>query len=429
MPSSQHHSVIVIGAGPGGLGIGVLLEGWRPHLVGELPPRIAAYGVGEHLLEHGDDLLGVDMHAMVGAGIKPFDLFRILHHPTNEYRGRDDRVIEFHQVEPVDRLMISESLPGGLWNEVARNQLTLSPGHWMELGPLRLDVFLEETGRDIDPNALIEKKDLVPYYHWFADKTGISERGLFGHRATGVNRSSDGRFTVTVSEHATGAKTEYTSDHLVFGAGPKARPRSLDVPGADFPYVSDHYDHWDDHPGERVLVVGGGRSADWAATELYDAGRTVTYVMRGDEATHRRLIDDSQHLPYYQRIREIIEADKGRFVRHYNSRVLQFNDDQTIELGNGEIVEVDHAIIEIGGEPAYDLLSNLGPLTLVEGRDNYRLQLMQMVVNPATFESVDVPNLYPVGYLAEGMGISILGMHGNVYPMAAGILRKLGRLD
>ena len=429
MPSSQHHSVIVIGAGPGGLGIGALLEGWRPHLVGEVPPRIASYGVGEHLLEHGDDLLGVDMHAMVGAGVKPFDLFRILHHPTNEYRGREDRVIEFHQVAPVDWLMISDSLPGGLWNDVARNQMTLSPGHWMELAPFRLDEFLEETGRDIDPNALIEKKDLVPYYHWFADKTGITERGLFGRSVTGVSRSSDGHFNITVSENAARVITEYTSDFVVFGAGPRARPRSLDVPGAYLPYVSEHYDHWDDHPGERVLVVGGGRSADWAATELYDAGRTVTYIMRGDEATHIRLISDSQHLPYYQRIREIIKTDKGRFVRHYNSRVMQFNADQSIELGSGEIVEADHAIIEIGGEPAYDLLSDLGPLTLVEGRDNYRLQLMQMVVNPATFESVDIPNLYPVGYLAEGMGISILGMHGNVYPMAADILRKIGRLS
>ena len=428
MPSSQHHSVIVIGAGPGGLGIAALLEGWRPHLVGELPPRFASDGISEHLLENGGDLLGVDMHAIIGAGIKPFDLFRILHHPTNEYRGRDDRAIEFHRVEAVDWLMISESLPGGLWNDVARNQVTLSPGHWMELAPFKLDVFLEETGRDVNPNALIEKKVLVPYYHWFAEKTGISERGLFGHLVTRVSRSGDGHFTIIVSEEATGEKTEYTSDYLVFGVGPRARLRSLDVPGANLPYVSHHYDHWDDHPGERVLIVGGGRSADWAATELYDAGHTVTYVMRGDEAMHRRLISDSQHLPYYQRIREIIESATCRFVRHYGEHMSRFNDDQTIELGNGEIVEVDHAIIEIGGEPAYDLLSDLGPLTLVEGRDNYRLQLMQMVVSPATFESVDVPNLYPAGYLAEGMGISVLGMHGNVYPMAADILRKLGRL-
>ena len=68
MPSPQHHSVIVIGAGPGGLGIGALLEGWRPHLVGELPPRFAVYGVGQHVRDHGDDLLTVDMQAMVGAG-------------------------------------------------------------------------------------------------------------------------------------------------------------------------------------------------------------------------------------------------------------------------------------------------------------------------------------------------------------------------
>jgi len=428
VPSPQHHSVIVIGAGPGGLGIGALLEGWRPHLMGEVPPRFAAYGVGKHLRDHGEELLTVDMEQMVGAGIKPFDLFRILHHPTNEYYGSGNAVLGFHKVDPIDWLMISDSLPGGLWNDVPRKQLTLSPGHWMELAPFRLDAFFKETGLDIDPNALIEKKHLVPYYHWFAEKAGLSPRGLFGYTVTRVGRSEAGGFSVSVSENATENTLEYTSDFIVFGVGPRTHIRSLDVPGANLPYVSHHYDHWDDHPGDRVLIIGGGRSADWAATELYDAGRTVTYVMRGDEATHLRLIEDSQYLPYYQRIREIIESDTGRFVRHYGEQVAQFKDDQAIELGSGEIVDVDHAIVEIGGEPAYDLLSDLGPLTMVEGRDKYRLQLMQIVVNPATFESVDVPNLYPAGYLPEGMGISVLGMHGNVYPMAADILRKLGRL-
>jgi hypothetical protein len=420
--------VIVIGAGPGGLGIGALLEGWRPHLVGELPPRFAVYGVGQHVRDHGDDLLTVDMQAMVGAGINPFDLFRILHHPSNEYRGERDRVIDFHKVEPVDWLMISDSLPGGLWHDVPRNQLTLSPGHWMELAPFRLDEFLDETGRDIDPNALIEKKDLVPYYQWFADKAGLVERALFGSTVARISRHEGSGFSLEVSENATGATSECTSDYLVFGVGPRARLRSFDVPGADLPYVSHHYDHWDDQPGERVLIVGGGRSADWAATELYDAGRTVTYVARSEEALHARLIADSQHLPYYERIREIIKADTGRFVRHYGKQVVRFNANHSVDLSSGVSIDVDHAIIEIGGDPAYDLLSDLGPLSLVEGRDEYRLQLMQMAVNPATFESVDIPDLYPAGYLSGGLGISVQGMHGNVYPMAADILRKLGRL-
>ncbi|NQW16032.1 MAG: NAD(P)-binding domain-containing protein [Chloroflexi bacterium] len=429
MSSSKHFSVIVIGAGPGGLGVGALMQGWRPHLVGDVPPRFAAYGIGEHLREHGEDLLRVDMQSMVEAGIKPFDLFRILHHPTNEYRGKRDRVIDFHPVQPVDWLMISESPPGGLWNDVPRNQVTLSPGHWMEMAPFRLDDFIEETGRDLDPNALIEKEDLVPYFHWFAEKTGISERGMFGHSVSSVRRTDDGRFSVEVSKNGIEPTSEYSCDFLVFAAGPRVRMRSLGVPGDDLPYVSHHYDHWDDHPEERVLVVGGGRSADWAVTELFDAGRAVTYVMRGDEATHLRLINDSQHLPYYQRINEIIKTKTDRFIRHYGDEVVRFNDDKTIELFDGGSVQVDHVIVEIGGAPAYDLLSSLGPLTMVEGRDNYRLQLMQMAVDPATFESVDVPNLYPAGYLPAGMGISVLGMHGNVYPMAADILRKLGRLD
>ena len=199
----------------------------------------------------------------------------------------------------------------------------------------------------------------------------------------------------------------------------------LDVPGERLDYVSHHYDHWDDYPGERVMVVGGGRSADWAVTELHDAGRHVAYVMRGRESTQLRLVHDSQHLPYYRRMREIIESGSRRLDRQYERHVKAFEPAGRVVLDTDQVVDVDHVIIEIGGEPSYGLLGDFGSLSLTEGRDRYRLQLMQMVVDPATYESVDIPGLYPAGYLAAGTGISVLGMHGTAYPIAADILRKL----
>lgn len=427
MPGPQHHSVIVIGGGPGGLGVSALLNGWRPRLVGSVPDRLLGRTIPGLLSEASDDLLSLDMDAVVRAGITPFDLFRILHHPTADYRGREARVLGFEKRPEFDWLMLSNEPVGGLWNYVPRNQLTLSPAHWMELAPYPMDDFFRDTGRDLDLNDLIEKKDLVPYYRQFAVKTGLNGRMRLDRQVVSIAPGDDSRrFVIGTESTADGGRAEYSADFLVFAVGPRAVLRRLDVPGEELGYVSHHYDHWDDYQGERVMVVGGGRSADWAATELHDAGRHVTYVMRGQESTQLRLILDSQHLPYYVRIREIIGSGSPRFHRRYGTHVKAFEPGgRVVLLDSDDVVGVDHVIVEIGGEPSYDLLRDFGRLSLTEGRDRYRLQLMQMVVDPRTNESVDIPGLYPAGYLAAGTGISILGMHGTAYPIAADILSKL----
>ncbi len=430
MPEPQHHSVIVIGGGPGGLGVSALLQGWRPRLAGRVPDRLRTKAINDLLSEASDDLLSLNMDAVVRAGMTPFDLFRILHHPTGDYRGREARVLDFEVRPAVNWLMLSNEPAGGLWNYVPRNQLTLSPAHWMELAPYPMDDFFRDSGRTLDPNDLLEKKDLVPYYHQFVVKTGLSGRTRLDQHVVSIapgdeSKDDSRRFLIGTESTTDGGRTEYSADYLVFAVGPRADLRKLEVPGEQLDYVSHHYDHWDDYPGKRVLVVGGGRSADWAATELHDAGRHVTYVMRGQESTQLRLIHDSQHLPYYVRIREIIESGSPRLDRQYESHVKAFEPGGRVVLDSGEVVDVDHVIVEIGGEPSYGLLRDFGRLSLTEGRDRYRLQLMQMVVDPATYESVDIPGLYPAGYLAAGTGISVLGMHGTAYPIAADILSKL----
>jgi cation diffusion facilitator CzcD-associated flavoprotein CzcO len=139
--------------------------------------------------------------------------------------------------------------------------------------------------------------------------------------------------------------------------------------------VSHHYDHWDDYPGQSVVVVGGGRSADWAATEFHDAGRTVVYVMRQPKELQARLIDESQHLPYYARLRAIVDSGTTRFRRLFRSRVVAFEVPNRVLIdgpGGPEMLTADHVIIEIGGEPdigfhgaaypaAADILHNLLP--------------------------------------------------------------------
>ena len=82
-------------------------------------------------------------------------------------------------------------------------------------------------------------------------------------------------------------------------------------------------------------------------------------------------------------------------------------------------------VLEIGAQPNFRLLEPWGELSLFEGRDAYRLQVPQLKVHPHNFESIDIPGLYPAGYLAENLGISVLGMHATCFPIVADIERKI----
>ena len=61
-------------------------------------------------------------------------------------------------------------------------------------------------------------------------------------------------------------------------------------------------------------------------------------------------------------------------------------------------------------------------------RDNYRFQIDQVQIHAHNYESIDVPNLYIGGYLAAGIGLVVIAMHGTTYAIAGDILQKEGRL-
>ncbi len=426
--SIQHHSVVIVGGGPGGLGAGAVLEGWHPHFKGDFQfPLLEVQQLAE---QFRDCPLELDQHRVLRAGLRPIEFYRMRHHPTQEALPLEDWTLGFSKRPGVDWKMLSLDKPGGLWNNVPREQLTLGPAHWMELSQYPVLQFYEDFGLERDPNALIHKSDIVPYYHAFAEKLGLNDRIQTGTEVTSIRPLSEDagpRFLVEAETDA--GRQWYSCDYIVFAVGPKSAKRYLTASGTDQPYVQNAYNHADDLPGERVMVVGGGRSADWAATECHDAGKTVVYVMRQTPEPHLKLINESQHLPYYQRIAQILSEDQQRFGLLYGSEVKAFRDGGEVLIGTpeGDVeVGVDHVIVEIGGEPDYGLLQGFQPLTLVPKRDNFRFQVMQMQTDQATFESVDIAGLYPAGYLSQGTGLSVIGFHCGAYLIAGDILRRMG---
>ena len=52
-----------------------------------------------------------------------------------------------------------------------------------------------------------------------------------------------------------------------------------------------------------------------------------------------------------------------------------------------------------------------------------------MTCDQSTFESLDIKNLYPGGYLAQGTGLSVLGFHAGSYLISGDIYRKVNILS
>lgn len=424
--------MIIAGGGPGGLGVAATLEGWHPRFEGDY--EFPSPEVQQFARKHEGNPLAFDPHELLEKDHRPIEFFRMRHHPIQDAVPLDEWTLKFTKRDRVDWLMLTTDGPGGLWNNVPREQMTLGPAHWMELSHYPIGRFYEQTGRDRDLNALVHRDDLVPYYQACTEELGLDPHIRSGVKVTSILSAGDdidARFVVESIDQSTGVTSTYSCDYLVFGVGPRSAVRQLDVPGVDEDYVSLIYTHPDDYPGDRVLVVGGGRSADWAAQELHDDGRTVLYVMRQHPESHLKLVNDSQFLPYYRRWAEILSGNQERMGLLYGSNISAFEQAGLVAISTPEglvQLQVDHVVVEIGGDPDYELLKSFGELSFHEKRDNFRFQLNQMVVDQATFESADIPGLYPAGYTAQGTGLSVIGFHAGCFLIAGDILRKSGAL-
>jgi thioredoxin reductase len=435
MSDTEHRTVLIIGGGPAGLPLAAVLDGQHPYYSGSEIFRQRYAQMDGFLGQFDGSLLGLDFRQIVQVGLQPVDLFRMLHHPRQKFESLDQVAMEFRQGPGLDWALLSREKVGGLWNNAPRNLLTLSPGQWMEFAFHPLARHAEEVGWDIDVNDLIVKTKLIDYYHNIPKRFELENRI---HTGVNVERVSphDKGFLVEARDVGDGTARRFTCKYLVYATGQRSVLRDLEVPGEELDWVTSHYDSPDDFPGQRVAVVGGGRSGDWAATELHDAGKQVHYIMRQGPDVHWRLISDSRWgLPYYARIARILESESPQMETYYDSSVTAIAAGKdgglvTVQTPEGErVIEVDHVVKEIGGAADYSLFEGFAPLQLVEKHDDYRFQVHQVRTQPHSYESVDIPNMYPGGYLAQGIGLVVISMHGTTYAIAGDIMQKEGLLS
>ncbi|HIM55898.1 MAG TPA: hypothetical protein EYM39_04255, partial [Candidatus Latescibacteria bacterium] len=144
--SIEHHTVIIVGGGPAGLPLSVVLGGWHPHF-SESPVLQQRYAqLADYLRSVPGSLLSLNFHDLLKARLPPVDLFRLLHHPRQLYERADQIALNFRRSEPLDCLLITQEEVGGVWNNVPENMLTLSPGQWMEFAFYPLAEHVAEQG-------------------------------------------------------------------------------------------------------------------------------------------------------------------------------------------------------------------------------------------------------------------------------------------
>lgn len=428
----EHRTVIIVGGGPAGLAFTAVLGGWHPYYKDSALFQTRYPQLHDMLQAHTGSLLNLNFESVVRNGIQPSDMFRLLHHPGKKFRGLEEIAYTFQKQKAIDYLLITQENIGGLWNTVPRNLLTLSPGQWMEFGYYPLAQHIQEQNIDLDVNDLIIKHDLISYYHTIPKRFEQQDHIHTEEKVTRIEPHEKG-FLVS-SQDVHGETThQYTCKYLIYAVGQRCHLRQLNVPGENLPFVSNHYEHFSDFPGQNIIVVGGGRSADWAATELHDAGRTVHYIMRQNFDVHWRLISDSRYgLPYYARIANLIEARSPRFNTYYQTEIKEIAENGLVTLGTHDkeqTIRADHIITEIGGTADYSLIQGFKEdLTFVEKHDAYRFQVHQVATHPHNHESINIPNFYPGGYLAQGIGLVVFAMHGTTYTIAGDILQKEGLL-
>ena len=164
MPNIEHHTVIIVGGGPAGLPLAVVLGGWHPYFRGSRMFSLRYPQLAAGLQQIKGTLLGLDFKGL-SRNVPPVDLFRLLHHSRQLFEELTQIAMEFRQEVPIDYLLITQEEVGGLWNNVPQNLLTLSPGQWMEFPFYPLALHAEEQGIDLNVNDLIIKGDLLRYYH------------------------------------------------------------------------------------------------------------------------------------------------------------------------------------------------------------------------------------------------------------------------
>jgi len=181
----------------------------------------------------------------------------------------------------------------------------------------------------------------------------------------------------------------YSAKNIVLATGGTEKPRRLNIPGEDLPFVS-HYFH-DPHLyfRRRLLIVGGRNSAVEAALRCYRAGSEVSLSYRREKL-------DGGSIKYWLMPEISSLLDSGKIKGYFQTQPVEITTDHVVlrlEAGQTMNVPADALLLLTGYEADMSLCEMAGVELVGDGRTP-RFDMATMRTN--------VPGVYIAGTATAG---------------------------
>jgi thioredoxin reductase (NADPH) len=259
------------------------------------------------------------------------------------------------------------------------------------------------------------REELLSHYIHFVLDADL--RINTGEEVTAVEKVEPDQFiarTKSVNTLGQQINSTYRARRLLFAIGAMARPRTLNVPGEDFPKV--HHRFVEPYPYVRkeALVVGGGNSAAEAALFLAEEGaRTTMAIWREDWENRDPKAGAMKHWVRLPLEREIAEGRLRVIMYEHIDEITALDVTLTTDSGEKRTILNDVVFVLVGSDADLTLLKSLGVET-TSGK------LTEMpVYDPETFET-NVRGVYVAGHFTNARHIkAAIDVPRKIVPLIA----------
>ncbi|XP_037085440.1 oxidative stress-induced growth inhibitor 1-like [Pollicipes pollicipes] len=440
---AQFHDVVIIGNGPSAITLSYLLAGNWPYYSGGggggLIPAFLhqkletapATSLLQHDLEHLSE-------GLEGRSNNPISvLFDTLNHPGADLGSGEQSTVTWvkREEKAVDHVVLGRGPPGGVWQKMAGDLLTVSLGSWMELPGLGFQQWCVDNQR-----SRARVADVARYYADYVQTMRLTSHFRDSYLVTSLRRygsnPEDDRLTLVpgsgqpisqrpapdaqplwlVEGYRAGAddlleRFCFASRRVALACGTSDVPSRLGCLGEALPFVCHTLSSMEallasGRVAGPLLVVGAGLSAADVILAARARRLPVIHAFRR-RATDRALIFYSLPRALYPEYHEVHQMmrDGGRSCSRYRAlpqaRVTRIGESGAVTLATPEgavTVNVSHVAVMIGARPCLEFVAEPEALGSrsgepIDGRHN------PVQVDAFTHEAVHAPGLYAMGPL------------------------------
>lgn len=457
--------VVVIGNGPSAITLSYLLSGRWP------------YYKGMDALGHPPDFLHARLESkpncslvlqdlkelsegLEGRSSNPIALlYDTLNHPDAD-TGQDLPSLlswKNHPEHAIDHVVLGRGPPGGSWQAMEGDVLTISRGTWMELANLSFREW-EETACERQLGIRQKRasvKHVAQYYHDYVNIKGLRPYFRDSAEVTSVRRLDQVKnvpaesYAPTlwqVTGHVRTAEGlenfQYVTPNVVLAIGGTDRPNSMNVAGENLPFVIKSLQAMEklissqqlNRQSEPVLIVGAGLSAADAIIAAHFHGIPIIHVFRR-KATDPSLIFGqlpSNMYPEYHKVYQMMK-DNGMTYTGYTPmeqcQIVRIQSDGKVCLQGPDYstkIKVSFVVVLIGSRPSLNFLENKGRDLTVDVTKPISCRNNPLDVDLFTLESTKQPGIYAMGPLVSDNFVRFA--QGGALAITRDIHTKLSRL-